>query len=73
MVANPQDKGGRVDGRGVRVKMDENVSKEHKTDKRQKISQRRETVTLQKWVTDKQEKGSKKRRDWIQRGGKHWC
>lgn len=40
-TANLQDKGVRVDGRVVGVKMDEDVSKERKTDNRQKISQRR--------------------------------
>lgn len=37
VVANPHDKGVRVDGRRARVKMDENVSKEQ----RQKITKER--------------------------------
>lgn len=72
VVANPPDKGVRVDGRrGSQSRWMKMYQKN--TEQRQKISQRIEIVTLQQWGMHKQKKSSKKREVWIQRVRKHQC
>lgn len=63
-VANPQDKGVGVEERVVKVKMDENLSKDHKKKQPKTTGDMRKTNC----DTTIASVGFKKKREWIQRG-----